>query len=196
MIIHPMYGEGECNGLRIAEQDESSVRFQLEAIREAPAKYGVGAALALIKLPALPITVHIAWTRLEDYYPDREGEGWRNLWVQFGAAPGRQHPVFYVRRSSSLRYEYGWNTGPGRDNQIIEGDLAGHPLGGYCYFGVREDGFGLGDRCGYVGGYTWKGVSVHGEIRPDWLGVYGEGCLLDVRIRVEERKTKGAMDEG
>ncbi len=188
MIIHPMYGEGECNGLRIAEQDESSVRFQLEAIREAPAKYGVGAALALIKLPALPITVHIAWTRLEDYYPDREGEGWRNLWLQFGAVPGRQHPVFYVR-PNPRGYEVGWNKGLDKEQQIILGDLGGRPVvrnRGKCYFGIRQATLSIGSGVSYVGGYRWDTIrEICGAVPSGWLGVYDEGALAEVGVRME-----------
>ena len=184
MIIHPMYGEGPNHGLTIAEQGENSARFTLEAIREAPAEYGVGAALVLVKLPPLPMTVHIEWTRTEDYYPERDGSGWRNLWLQFGASPDRQHPVFYVRPAGAFRYETGWNTGPGREQQRILGDLAGEPLPGF-YLGLREDGFGIGDRTGYCGGYRWDGISQYGEIRPGWLGAYVEGCKADVAIRME-----------
>jgi len=193
VIIHPMYGEDPNHGLTIVEQDEHSARFTLEAIREAPAEYGVGAALVLLKLPPPPLTVFVEWERTEDYYPDREGEGWRNLWLQFGASPDRQHPVFYVRPAGLLRYETGWNTGGGMEQQTILGDLDGSPVAGFAvssgfYLGLREQGFGIGDWAGYCGGYRWDGVSQYGEIRPEWLGVYGEASLLDVKIRMEVRE--------
>jgi len=202
--LKAIYGEGPDKGLRVRSLSETAIRFELEAIRKGPAEYGgIGAALALLEIPEGDVKLRVHWARLEVYCDP--AEDWQNLWFQFGALPGRQHPVFYVRPSPA-GYEVGWNTGPAKEQQIILGDVFGRPLTvprglpqgeyadelreyellrGECYFGIRPDAFSIGDAGGYVGTFRLPAVSQYGEIGRKWLGLYCEASKVDVLVEIE-----------
>ena len=171
------------------------MRFRLEAIRNAPVEYGVGAALALVKVPAGDARLRVQWARVEAYCDP--AEDWHSLWLQFGALPNQQHPVFYMQ-PKAMGYEVGWNKGPAAADQVILATVAGKPMvehlegvhrihfaDGRLDLTITDTAVSLGDRGGYVATFLRAAVSQYGEIGRDWLGVYCEGSLIEVLVEVE-----------
>jgi hypothetical protein len=120
---------------------------------------------------------------------------WHGLWFQFGGAPGRQHPVFYIR-PGEIAYELGWNRGPAKESQLILATIigdrghggprmaSGQLATGQVHLGLSAEYMAWSDAGAERGVVRREAMELCGLLGENHLGFYIEACRVEVEVRV------------